>query len=90
MPIKIYLQVIGQGSWIDGLEQCIQQELSIEQAPDSVRHALFNRRVYSSKLNQLTEILKELNLISAEANNVRISLYIYSHITEVTFEKNSQ
>ncbi len=73
MPIKIYLQVIGHAHPIEGIEQCIAQGTTIEQAPDSVRHALFNRRVFTYKLNLLTSTLKELNLISSESNNVRIA-----------------
>jgi hypothetical protein len=85
MPIKIYLQVIGHATIIPGIEDCITQGITIQQASDSIRHALFNRRVFTSKLNILVCILRDLQLIRyANNNNVKLltsgflTLYSYT------------
>src|SRR5690242_3940704 len=76
MPVALYLQVIGQTRLIEGLEQCVTDGLTIETVPDNIRfvivfsitantcrHSLFNRRVFTLKLNALVEVMKRLSLV---------------------------
>ncbi len=38
MPVKLYLQVIGQTQIVNGLEECASQDLLIKELPTKIRY----------------------------------------------------
>jgi hypothetical protein len=40
MPVKLYLQVIGQTQKIPGLEDCLADDLTIRQLPVAIKYLL--------------------------------------------------
>lgn len=113
MPVKLYLQVIGQTQKIPGLEDCLADDLTIRQLPvaikylllfllhsppkpsctcmhyarmqlpfrgcahplvvvvvvvvvSALRSALFHRRVFSRRLNDLLDVLRKLKLVGCQ------------------------
>lgn len=40
MPVKLYLQVIGQTIPVPGLEECVSEDLSIWQLPGRIKYVL--------------------------------------------------
>jgi hypothetical protein len=63
MPLRVYLQIIGHTTIIKGLEECLKKNLTIDQLPENIREEMFNRRIFSPKLNALATILKGLKLL---------------------------
>ena len=70
MPIRVYLQIIGHTTVIKGLEDCLKNNLTIEELPEHIRREIFNRRIFSPKLNYLSTILRTLKVL--EVNSVSI------------------
>lgn len=66
MPVKLYLQVIGQTQKIPGLEDCLADDLTIRQLPVAIKSALFHRRVFSRRLNDLLDVLRKLKLVGCQ------------------------
>lgn len=78
LPVKSYLNIIGQPEMVDGLDDAINRGLTVRELSLDIRKALFRRRVFSRRLFDLVEILQDLKLI---ARHVSIIYFTSSNLT---------
>lgn len=85
MPLKLYLQTVGQTKVVPGLEEYIVSNLILRDLPvhikcaliltpfgvpnkriNTCRTALFHRRLFSRRLNDLLGVLRKLRLVRSQ------------------------
>lgn len=63
MPIRLYLQVIGQTSIIDGLDEYKDTDVLFEELPTAIKDALLYRRLFMRHIYGIFAVLEELQLL---------------------------
>eukprot|EP01087_Luapelamoeba_hula_P022295 TRINITY_DN7955_c0_g1_i7.p1 TRINITY_DN7955_c0_g1~~TRINITY_DN7955_c0_g1_i7.p1 ORF type:complete len:634 (+),score=86.70 TRINITY_DN7955_c0_g1_i7:273-2174(+) len=65
LPLSLYLRILGQMKMIPGLEEAVEQNLTVRELSLEMRRVMFSRRAYTGRLEEIMNILKVVGLVTS-------------------------